>query len=123
MTDEFFNAPEESDFANHRKAVRYSSISSKAIITLRQLFRGKKYIKARIVDLSARGARISTRYKLPKDAIVIFNLKMDEKATVWKIPAKIVRTYSYSEFGIVFDSLQNTLIDEIVRNETGITIK
>lgn len=122
MTDDIFTPIEESTTANQRKAVRYiSSSRNKAIITLKQLLMPNKYIHVEVINISSKGARASSKYKFSEKATITLNFKISNGDT-WKVPAKIVRLYSHSEFGIIFDTLQHDLIDEIMKHEADFTI-
>ncbi len=121
MTDDM----EESTIANNRKAVRYISNSNIATVTLKPFFKPKLYIKVAILNISSRGARISTKYKFKVKTRVIVTLKI-KNASTWRIPARIVRVYNDNEYvygyGIVFDKIQHELVDQFILNEPDYTI-
>ena len=121
MTDDIFTPLKEGTKANKRKAIRYLSSSNKATIALKPLFRSRKYINIEIINISSRGARISSKYKFAKKSKIIFNLIIKNNTT-WKVPAKVVRLYSNTEYGIAFDSIQHDLIDQIMLNETDFNV-
>jgi len=116
MTDAIFSLIEENTIANQRKAIRYLSKHNQAHITLKQLFRPSKNINIEIINISSRGVRIASDYKLSKKAKIIFDLHLAGTA-MEKIPAKVVSIYNDAEYGIVFDKVQHDLIDQILESE------
>ena len=121
MTDDIFADIEESTIANHRKAIRYISSSIQATVTLKSFFKPKKYIKISILNISSRGARISTKYKFPMNTKLVLNFKI-KGVDMRRIPAKVVRPYNITDYGIVFDKIQHELVDQIILNETDFSI-
>ena len=121
MNDDIFAPIEESTVANQRKAIRYTSSSKKATVTLKQLFRPIKYINIEVINISSKGARVYSKYKFSMRTKIIFNLKIKGSNTR-KVPARVIRLYSNTEYGIAFDSIQHDLIDQIMKNETDFTI-
>ena len=121
MTDGFFAPLKESTVANQRRAIRYTSSRNRATVTFKSLFRPRKHINIEVINLSSKGARVSSKYKFPMRAKIIFNLKIEDSNT-FKVPAKVIRLYSNTEYGIAFDSVQHDLIDQIMENEDDFTI-
>jgi len=121
MSDEIFTLPKESSKANQRKAIRYSSDERKATVTLKHLLRTNQHIHIKIINISSNGARFSSRYKFSKNARIILNLSIEGGGT-WQAPAKVVRKYKNTEYGIVFDALQHNMIDEILVHSEDFTI-
>ncbi len=121
MTDDIFAPIKASTAANQRKAIRYTSSSNKAVVTLKHLFRSRKYINIEVINISSRGARITSKYKLSIKTKIIFNLKIKGRPT-WKVPAKVVRIYGKTEYGLIFDKIQHDLIDQVMKNEDDFAI-
>ncbi len=122
MTDDIFPPIEENKNENQRKAVRYiSSKRHRASITLKQLLRSRKYIHVEVINISSKGARISSRYQFSVKTKIILNIKISNGET-WQVPATIVRLYSQSEFGIIFNEIQHHLMDQIMKHETDFSI-
>lgn len=121
MTDAIFSLTEENRIANQRKAIRYLSNYNQACITLKQLFRPSKVIHIKIINISSRGARIVSDYKLAKKAKIVFDLHMTD-STPGKTSAKVVSIYNNTEYGIVFDTIQHDLIDQILESEDDFNI-
>jgi len=126
MTDDIFSPSKETTEANRRKAIRYTSSCSKAIVILKQIFRPSKYINIGVINISSRGALISSRYKFRNKTKIIFKIKIrcdsPLRKSTWRVPAKIVRIYSKTEYGIIFDTTQHTLVDEIMRSEIEFSV-
>lgn len=106
---------------NRRKAVRYTSRNRKAILTLKQLLRPNIYIHIKVINISSIGARITSKYKLSTKAKIKLNIQTKNGIT-WKIPAKVISPYSDTEYGIIFDTIQHDLIDQIIKYETDFLI-
>ncbi|NOQ13690.1 MAG: hypothetical protein GQ583_04320 [Methyloprofundus sp.] len=120
MTDEIFSL-EENTVANQRKAIRYFSNHNQAHITLKKLFRPSKNINIKIINISSRGARISSEHKLSIKAKIIFDLPI-KGSSMEKVSAKVVSLYNNTEYGIAFDSIQHDLIDQIMEHEDDFNI-
>ena len=121
MADDIFAPIKESTVANQRKAIRYYSSTNKATVTFKPLFRSRKIIDILIVNISSKGARISAEHKFSRKSKIILNLKI-EGETLWQVPAKVVRLYNNTEYGIAFDSVQHELVDQIMQHETDFNI-
>ncbi|NOQ13689.1 MAG: hypothetical protein GQ583_04315 [Methyloprofundus sp.] len=121
MTNGISSPSWENTSENRRKAIRYSPRSKKAIIKLKQLLRPNIYIHIKIINISSKGARISSRYTLSIKTKVILNLQTKD-GTIWKVPAKVIRLYNNEEYGILFDAIQHDLIDQLMKNETDFSL-
>lgn len=111
----------ESTIKNRRKAIRYTSRNRKAIITLKRLLWSNLYIHIKIINISSIGTRISSRYKLSTRSKIKLNIKT-KNGVVWRIQAKVIRSYSNAEYGVIFETMQPNLIDQIIKYETDFSI-
>ncbi len=120
MSDDIFAPLSESTSASLRKAVRYRKSDIKATLTSKQWFISKT-IPINVLDISSKGICIAIEHKLSINTKVVLNLKLttDYSCT---IPAKVVRLYSTTEYGLVFDKTQHTAIDHIISDEADFTI-
>ena len=121
MTDDIFAPIKTGAIANQRKTIRYISSSNTATVSIKSIFRSRKCIDTKIINISSKGARISSEYKFSKKTKIILNLKTKD-GTTWKISAKIAHLYSNMEYGITFASIQHDLIDQIMANDVDFTI-
>lgn len=121
MTDDIFAPIKTGAIANQRKTIRYISNSNTVTVSIKSIFRSRKCIDTKIINISSKGARISSKYKFSIKTKIIFNLKTKD-GTTWKIPAKIACLYSNMEYGITFTSIQHDLIDQIMANDADFTI-
>jgi len=120
MSDDIFAPLSESTSASLRKAVRYRKSDIKATLTSKQWFTSKT-TPINVLDISSKGICIAIEHKLSINTKVVLNLKLttDYSCT---IPAKVVRLYSTTEYGLVFDKTQHTAIDHIISDEADFTI-
>ena len=122
ITDIFFPSGEEDTIVNKRKAIRYnSSRRNKAIITFKQRLKPKKHIHIEVIDISSKGARISSKYEFPANALVILNFKI-KGGDIWRVPAKVIEQYGALEYGLLFDTSQHDLIDQAMHHAKDFTI-
>ena len=112
------------EFSIHsrRQAVRYrSSQHNQAIVTFKPLFQGKKYINVKVLNISSKGALITTKYPFSLNAKIILNFKI-KGGDVWKTPAKIARRTQHATFGIKFDTIQHELIDQLIHHNRDFSL-
>jgi len=121
MSDDIFAPLSESTSASLRKAVRYSKSDIKATLTSKQWFKISKTIPIKVLDISSKGVCIAIEHKLTLNTKVVLNLELTEDYACI-IPAKVVRLYSTTEYGLVFDKTQHTAIDHIISDEADFTI-
>jgi len=121
MSDDIFAPLSESTSASLRKAVRYSKSDIKATLTSKQWFKISKTIPIKVLDISSKGVCIAIERKLTMNTKVVLNLELTEDYACI-IPAKVVRLYSTTEYGLVFDKTQHTAIDHIISDEADFTI-
>jgi len=121
MTNGISALPTKSTNKNRRKAVRYTSRNRKAILTLKQLLRPNIYIHIKVINISSIGARIASKYILSTKAKIKLTIQTKDGIT-WKVPAKVISSYSNTEYGIIFDTIQHDLIDKIIKYETDFLI-
>jgi len=121
MSDDIFAPLSESTSASLRKAVRYSKSDIKATLTSKQWFKISKTIPIKVLDISSKGVCIAIEHKLTMNTKVVLNLELTEDYACI-IPAKVVRLYSTTEYGLVFDKTQHTAIDHIISDEADFTI-
>ena len=121
MSDDIFAPLSESTSASLRKAVRYRKSDIKATLTLKQWFKMSKPIPVNVLDISSKGICIAIEHKLSINTKVVLNLKLTTDYSCI-IPAKVVRLYSATEYGLVFDKTQHTAIDHIISDEADFTI-
>jgi len=121
MSDDIFAPLSETTTASLRKAVRYSKSGIKATLTLKQRLKTSKAIPLNVLDISSKGICIAIEHKLSMNTKVLLNLKLTaDYACI--IPAKVVRLYSTTKYGLVFDKTQHTAIDHIISDEADFTI-
>ncbi|NOQ82237.1 MAG: hypothetical protein GQ548_06910 [Methylophaga sp.] len=120
MSDDIFAPLSESTSASLRKAVRYRKSDIKATLTSKQWFISKT-IPINVLDISSKGICIAIEQKLRMNTKVVLNLELTEDYSC-TIPAKVVRLYSTTEYGLVFDKTQHTAIDHIISDEADFTI-
>jgi len=120
MSDDIFAPLSESTSASLRKAVRYRKSDIKATLTSKQWFISKT-IPINVLDISSKGICIAIEHKLSINTKVVLNLKLTTDYSCI-IPAKVVRLYSATEYGLVFDKTQHTAIDHIISDEADFTI-
>lgn len=121
MTDDIFDPIKESTIKHHRKAVRYTSGNCRATVTVKPLFMPRMHVNIKVVDISSKGARISSKYTFVTKTKITLNIKIKNHPP-WKISARITGSYKHSEFGIAFDSIQHELIDQVMKNEDDFTV-
>jgi hypothetical protein len=120
MSNDIFAPLSESTSASLRKAVRYRKSDIKATLTSKQWFISKT-TPINVLDISSKGICIAIEHKLSINTKVVLNLKLttDYSCTIL---AKVVRLYSTTEYGLVFDKTQHTAIDHIISDEADFTI-
>ena len=120
MSDDIFAPLSESTSASLRKAVRYRKSDIKATLTSKQWLISKT-TPINVLDISSKGICITTEHQLRTSCQLNGSLKLttDYSCT---IPAKVVRLYSTTEYGLVFDKTQHTAIDHIISGEADFTI-
>jgi len=120
MPDDIFAPLSEPTSASLRKAVRYRKSDIKATLTSKQWFTSKT-TPINVLDISSKGICIAIEHKLSINTKVVLNLTLtaDYACT---IPAKVVRLYSTTEYGLVFNKTQHTAIDHIISDEADFTI-
>lgn len=117
MTSEILSQAE----LNRRKAVRYNSKSKQVIISVKPLLKAKIHVYVRLINISSKGARIFSKYKF--SSVIKADLSMKTRnGHIWKVPSKVIQIYNNNEYGVIFDTTQHELIDQIVKNENDFSI-
>lgn len=121
----------ESKFINQRTATRYIRNDIQAVFYKINFFTRfgfkffRRLIQAELLDLSSKGALISTGIKLKKSTQIVIGFKFKSRKT-FRIKALIVRlsaTQTGYEYGIKFDDLNNALGDYLVETQSELRFK
>ncbi|MBE0469196.1 MAG: PilZ domain-containing protein [Methyloprofundus sp.] len=121
MSDDIFAPLSEPTSTSLRKAVRYKKSDIKATLTPKQWLKISKDIPINVLDISSKGICIATEYKLAMNTKVVLNLELTADYACL-IPAKVVRLYSTTKYGLVFDKTQHTAIDHLISDAENFTI-
>ncbi len=120
----------ESTFINQRLATRFIRNDIKAIFYKIDIFTSfgfnffRRLVSVELLDISSKGALISTDKKLKIDTKIILGLKFKSDQT-FRIKAQVVRksTTSDYEYGIKFDLPYNDLGDYLVKTQNQLKFK
>ena len=121
MSDDFFAPIDPPTGENLRKAVRYGKNNIVATLTPQQWFQNKKAIAIEIINISSKGACISSKEKLTKNTNIILNLMLNDNYHC-KIKAKVIGRYLTNTYGVCFNESQHDAIDQVIRSGTHFTI-
>lgn len=109
---------------NGRRSVRYVRNDIKVVLITQNLLGIDKKIKARLLDISSKGLRVSSTEKLGIKKKITVALKFKD-GKQFKIKATTVRQTEKNslEYGIKFEERQNSLGDHLLETQTDLSFK
>lgn len=116
MTDDPLPLTKKTTLQDRRTEKRHPSGNYKAIVTIKPLFDKKKHIIVKVINISTKGVRFSSKYNFSTKTKIILSFKIQEGDT-WKVPSKIVNTYDNLEYGVFFDTPQTDLLNQLLKFE------
>jgi len=123
--DDSFNVGSQTDFKkNNRATTRFIRDDIAVAINVPGLFGFGKTISVNLMDISCKGALISTGEKLGINKQITLNLQF-KTGKKFEIKAKIVRHSSSprNEYGIKFDGYNNELGDYLLETQGKLIFK
>ncbi|MDQ7089629.1 MAG: PilZ domain-containing protein [Methylococcales bacterium] len=122
--------PTMESYDNKRKTVRYIRNDIEASINLANIFGGyrslsyNRPIKVKLLDISTKGALISSPKKIRMDKKIILTLifKGQKKFEVF---SKVIREEVYAEktYGLMFDKARHDLGDYLLESQTELVFQ
>jgi hypothetical protein len=109
---------------NLRNAVRYGRIKNMAELCNKRFFLSAKPFSIRLLDISSRGAKISSKQKLKINADFILKVTFADDR-IFEIPGKIVRKDVSAEncYGFKFNAYNDQLGDYLFKTQTELIFK
>jgi hypothetical protein len=122
--NDFFNDPVmDNSFVNKRSAVRYIRKDLTAILFSRGFFQDMN-LMVKLIDISSKGALISSSRKINRKNISLQLIFRDGKK--FRLPASIVHkrySHGYFFYGLKFSRISNKLGEHLLKTQTDLLLK